>query len=199
MAAHEGVPQRVNSSETQTLILGELATAEESDAYVIPGNAGQKLGIELLVPEGAANFAPTLVLFWRQLLDNELKGRRFVVNESAEPTLFADPDTGARLWRLFNVSAELNVEGTYGLVVESLENQTGRYALAFGSVDPKLDFAQQGQERAKLDEWLGKPPGVNPLLYLAAALIVVGVAVLGLVVWQLRRPKHVWQRKPWKR
>ena len=35
-------------------------------------------------------------------------GRRFVVNESAEPVLFIDPDTGARLWSLFNVSATLN-------------------------------------------------------------------------------------------
>ena len=180
-------PQPLGNSTIETLVSGELSSATDSDAYIVPGAAGQVLRVALLVPAGQGEFSPAVFLFWRSIPDGELRRQGFRTDPAAAHETVVDEDTGQRYVKLFNFSAALPANATYGLVVESLENQSGRYALLIG-------------EGAAPAPGPGAP-ALQAGYAVAAALIAIGIAALALVAWRLRPPKRSWKKRPfaWKK
>ena len=193
--ANHTSPQVLSNSVTQQLVLGELATPQDVDIYLVPGAASQRLQVQMLIPQlaGEEQFMPVMALFWRQLPSNDLQSRQFNADPTLPPTEYADPDTGAVFWQRQGFTAELNAAGTYAIVVASEKNETGKYALAIGNVTVQLNPLEAAAATDKINAWLGKP-SLNPLLVGAIALIAIGIIVLIAVYAHARKPKHAWQR-----
>lgn len=174
--------QRLNTSLEDVLVIGALTAGNESDAYVLPGLAGETLDVGLLVPEGSG-FSPTVYLVWQSGQGLEQKG--FRASPGAETRRAVVDDKPYE--QLFNFSAVLPATGTYGIVVESPENATGAYALLLRGT---LESAAPAPTPA--------PASPNPLLQagmvIAAVLIVIGAAVVAYAVVKRKARKRASHR-----
>jgi hypothetical protein len=136
-------PYVIQNPEISLAYYATLDAANDVDYYTFAGKAGERILLELTIPQiaGQENFAPTLALLGPGLSDAPLpqtvvraKGAgALILNPPANARAFYEPFSGTSYWERQKEVVTLPENGKYNVAVWHPQGTVGRYVFVTGT------------------------------------------------------------------
>lgn len=136
-------PYVIHNPEISLAYYATLDTADDVDYYAFEGKAGERILLEVTIPQiaGQENFAPTLALLGPGLPDAILPqtiartegAGAMLLNPPANARTFYEPFSGTSYWERQKEFVTLPASGKYTIAVWHPQGAVGRYVFVTGT------------------------------------------------------------------
>ncbi len=136
-------PWRIHDPSISLALYGTLQSADDIDYFVMPLKSGQRVPIQMTVPQikgQAAGFAPSVAVIGPGLLSisltigsSTIMTQGFVLLPPAKASTFYEPFSGDDYWTWQETTFVAPQAGTYRIWVWHATGCVGRYTLAVGA------------------------------------------------------------------